>query len=146
MTSNVSSSVSVSSTQRDIATIERPEYEVLELTSGYAKSRRWFILWFPVGNHNTQAELAENAAYDAVARVENCDEVMLPHTKSKRIVIPLLLVNVVLKDMSVRGRCVAVKTDAELAAQSGAVVVPVPEDETDTPKALRSPDAPAPAP
>jgi hypothetical protein len=141
MTSNVQSSVNISNGDRDLATLEREEYEVLETGVGQANAKRWFILWFPVGNHDTKAELEENAAFDAVARVKDCDEVILRHTKSKRIVIPLLLVNVVVNRLTLRGRCIAVKGDDELAAQGAGIPIAIVEE-----PAMPEPPPPPPPP
>lgn len=119
----VSSQISMSSTERDIATLQRDEYEVLGTAEGKAFGRRVFILWFPVGEQMSTPELEANAAYDAVGKVKNCDEVLFPHTKNRRIVIPLLLVNVVIKKVKLRGRCVRMKHDGELGVAVEAEVV-----------------------
>ena len=109
-----STSVEVSSGGRDIATIERGEYKLLGVGEGEAKARRWFLLWFPIGNQETQQELETNAAFDAVTDVKDCDEILFPHTKTRRLIIPLLLVTVVIKKVELRGRCIALKPDNQL--------------------------------
>ena len=109
-----STSVQVSSSGRDIATIERAEYGLLSVGAGEAKSRRWFLLWFPIGSQETQQELEANAAFDAVTHVKDCDEVLLPHTETKRFIIPLLLITIVVKKVQLRGRCIALKPDDQL--------------------------------
>ncbi len=102
---------------RDVATLARHEYEVLGTAQGRDKTTRVFVLWFPVGQHKSPAEVWDSAYYDAVRRVEDCDGLLLPRARTKRIVIPLLLVNVIVKRTDVAGRCIRIKTDEELAAE-----------------------------
>lgn len=111
---SVSTSVSVAQTGRDINTLTRGEYEVLGTTAGEAKTTRWFFLSFPVGGQTSTAEVEENAYYNAVGKVTGCDALMMAHSKHRRVIVPLLIVNVVRYEASVRGRCVSLKDDLQL--------------------------------
>lgn len=115
---NVSTSVSVAQTGRDINTLTRDEYEVLETSSGQAKVTRWFFLSIPVGGQTSAQEAEENAYFNAVGKVTGCDALMVPHSRHRRVVVPLLLVNVVRYEASVRGRCVSLKDDPQLAGEA----------------------------
>lgn len=130
---DMSSQVTVNSTERDIATLERGQYEVLAPVEGSAYGRRVFILWFPVGAQETRQELEANAAFNAVAKRQGCDELMFPHTKSTRILIPLLLVNVAISRVRLKGRCVRMLHNAELG-----IGVEVEADSVDDPTAAPS--------
>ncbi len=111
---SVSTSVSVAQTGRDISTLTRDEYEVLDTTAGDSKATRWFFLSLPVGGQTSAAEVEENAYYNAVGKVTGCDALMMAHPKHRRVIVPLLIVNVVLYEASVRGRCVSLKNDPQL--------------------------------
>lgn len=115
---SVSTNVSVAQTGRDINTLTREEYEVLDTTSGESKATRWFFLSIPVGGQASAAEVEENAYYNAVGKVTGCDALMIPHSKHRRVVVPLLIVNVVRYEASVRGRCVSLKDDLQLGGDA----------------------------
>jgi hypothetical protein len=115
---NVATNVSVAQMGRDINTLTREEYEVLSTTSADAKATRWFFLSFPVGGQTTANEVEENAYYSAVGKVSGCDALMMAHPKHRRVVVPLLIVNIVRYEASVRGRCVALKDDLQLDGQA----------------------------
>jgi len=115
---SVSTSVSVAQTGRDINTLSRDEYEVLGTTSGDAKATRWFFLSIPVGGQTNTAEVEENAYYNAVGKVTGCDKLMMAHAKHRRVIVPLLLINVVRYEASVRGRCVSLKDDPQLVGEA----------------------------
>ncbi|RMG95515.1 MAG: hypothetical protein D6705_13475 [Deltaproteobacteria bacterium] len=114
---SLTSQVSLDTGGRDVATLQRHEYEVLGTAAGKDKTTRVFVLWFPVGQHKSASEVWDGAYYDAVHHVEGCDGLLLPRAQTKRIVVPLLLVNVIVKRTAVEGRCIRVKTDEELEAQ-----------------------------
>ena len=113
--STLSSQVTIDQDGRDVATLDRSEYTVLGTAAGRDKTTRVFVLWFPVGNHKSPAEVWDSAYYDAVEHVEGCDGLLLPRAKTKRIVIPLLLVNIIVKKTALKGRCIQIKDDDELA-------------------------------
>lgn len=115
---NVSTSVSVAQTGRDINTLTRDQYEVLDTTAGEAKATRWFFLSIPVGGQTSSAEVEENAYYNAVGKVSGCDALMMSHPKHRRVIVPLLLINVVRYEASVRGRCVALKDDLQIEGKA----------------------------
>ena len=113
--STLSSQVNIDQDGRDVATLDRSEYTVLGTAAGRDKTTRVFVLWFPVGNHKSPAEVWDSAYYDAVEHVDGCDGLLLPRAKTKRIVIPLLLVNIIVKKTALKGRCIQIKDDDELA-------------------------------
>ena len=115
---NVATSVSVAQTGRDINTLTREEYEVLSTTSADARATRWFFLSFPVGGQTSANEVEENAYYSAVGKVSGCDALMMAHPKHRRVIVPLLIVNIVRYEASVRGRCVALKDDLQLDGEA----------------------------
>ena len=98
-----------------VATLTRDEYEVRGTSSGKDKTTRVFVLWFPVGNHKSASEVWDSAYSNAVDNAEDCDGLLLPRTQVKRVVVPLLLVNVIVKKVQVKGRCIRIKDDAALA-------------------------------
>ncbi len=98
-----------------VATLTREEYEVRGTSSGKDKTTRVFVLWFPVGNHKSASEVWDSAYSNAVDNAEDCDGLLLPRTRVKRVVVPLLLVNVIVKKVQVKGRCIRIKDDAALA-------------------------------
>ncbi len=98
-----------------VATLTRDQYEVGDTTSGKDKTTRVFVLWFPVGNHKSASEVWDTAYANAVDHAKDCDGLLLPRTRVKRVVVPLLLVNVIVKKVQVQGRCLRIKDDAALA-------------------------------
>lgn len=112
---SVATSVSVAQTGRDTATFARDEYEMLDSTSGEAKATRWFFLTVPLGAQTSADEVEENAYYQAVGKVTGCDALMMAHPKHRRVVVPLLIVNIVRYEAEVRGRCISLKDDPQLA-------------------------------
>lgn len=150
---NVATSVSVAQTGRDINTLTRDEYEVLATTSADAKATRWFFLSFPVGGQTTANEVEENAYYSAVGKVSGCDALMMAHPKHRRVVVPLLIVNIVRYEASVRGRCVALKNDLQLDGKAPSTLeatkleasAPVPPAQPAQPGQPVQPAAPPPA-
>lgn len=114
-TTNVQSSVEINQQARDIATLERHEYEVIETSLGTNKSTGVFVLTLPVGSHTTHGEQVDSAYYNAVDRIPECDAMLMPRVDTKRILVPLLLINIVVKKVTVKGRCIHVKDDATLA-------------------------------
>jgi hypothetical protein len=111
---SITTSVSVAQTGRDINTLTREEYEVLDTSAGESEATRWFFLSIPVGGQTSAEEVEQNAYYNAVGKVTGCDALLIPHSKHRRVIVPLLIVNVVRYEASVRGRCVALKDDLQL--------------------------------
>lgn len=101
---NTSVSVNNSSSQ-DIATLRRSEYELMGQATGQMASRQVFVLWFPVGAQKSRAELIENAYYKAAETVPGCDALLLPRTQTNTVFVPLLLVNVLSRRVTLQGRC-----------------------------------------
>jgi|GEM_PF-1751264 len=114
---SVSSSVSVTQTGRDLETLTRDEYEIVDTSIGEDKSTSFYVLTIPVGNQTTVEEMTENAYYRAVDRLPECDSLIMPRASVKRTVIPLLLVNIVIKKTLVKGRCAHLKGDREPVAK-----------------------------
>lgn len=108
---NVSSNVEINQTGRDVATLERHEYEVIETSIGKNKSTSVFVLTLPVGSHTTHSEQVDSAYFAAVDRVPGCDSMLMPRVETKRTLVPLLLINIVVKRTTVKGRCIHVKED-----------------------------------
>ncbi len=99
--------------------LERGDYEVLGQAEGSDASSSWFVLWFPVGGIRTKNEIIDAAYFDAVESVPGCDALLIPRVKSRRIVIPLILVNVVIKRNKLKGRCVRILGDQERGLERG---------------------------
>lgn len=116
-TTNVENSVEVNQTGRDIATLERHEYEVIETSIGMNKSTGIFVLTLPVGSHTTPGEQVDSAYYNAVDRIPECDAMLMPRVDVKRTLVPLLLINIVVKKTTVKGRCIHIKDDPTLAGE-----------------------------
>lgn len=108
----MSNTVQVNQTGRDIATLRRDEYDVIETSIGEDKSTAVFLVTFPVGRHTTKDESISSAYYNAVDRVPDCDAMMMPRVDVKRVVIPLLLINIVIKKTRVKGRCIQISDAA----------------------------------
>ena len=113
---SVSSSVSVTQTGRDLATLSRDEYEIVDTSIGEDKSTSFYVLTIPVGNQTTVEEMTDNAYYRAVDRLPECDSLLMPRASVKRTIVPLLLVNIVIKKTLVKGRCAHLKGDRESEA------------------------------
>ncbi len=116
---SVSSSVEVSQTGRDVATLERHEYEVLETSIGVSKSTSVFVLTLPVGSQTSHDEQVGSAYFQAVSREKGCDALLMPRVDTKRTLVPLLLVNLVFKRVTIQGRCIHVKEDEVLGDEGG---------------------------
>lgn len=111
---SVSSSVEVSQTGRDVATLERHQYEVLETSVGQNKNTSVFVLTLPVGGQTSHEEQVDTAYSFAVSRVPGCDALLMPRVETKRVLVPLLLVNFAFKTITVKGRCIHIKDDGVL--------------------------------
>ncbi len=139
---SVSSSVEVNQTGRDVATLERHEYEVIETSIGMNKATSVFVLTIPVGSHTSQSEQVDSAYFAAIDRVPGCDAMLMPRVDTKRTLVPLLLVNIVVKRTTVKGRCIHVKDDGVLRDGDAATsdsgggddgTAPAPEVEAEAP-------------
>ncbi|MEM7152742.1 MAG: hypothetical protein AAF799_07860 [Myxococcota bacterium] len=116
-TTNVQSSVEINQQGRDVATIERDEYEVIDTSIGTSKATSVYFLTIPVGNHTTGDEQIDAAYYNAVDRIPECDALMMPRVTTKRTLVPLLIVNIMVRKTTVKGRCLHIKDDATLAGE-----------------------------
>lgn len=119
-TTNVSSSVQINDQGRDVATLQRDEYEVIGTSMGQDKSTQVFFLTIPMGSQTGAAEGAENAYYDAVDRDPQCDALLMPRAATKRIVIPLIIINIVIRKNRVKGRCIHVLENDQLDGEASA--------------------------
>ncbi|MEQ1569733.1 MAG: hypothetical protein ABMA64_29125 [Myxococcota bacterium] len=111
--STLSTSVSVIQQEagaRDVAVLEREDYEVLDIARGSATAQQVFLLWFPVGVQKTKGDLTETAYFEAVNTVERCDAILLPYTDTRTVVVPLLVVNFVKREVQLRGRCITLQS------------------------------------
>jgi hypothetical protein len=79
------------------------DYKVLKSTSGKASTSRFYILFFPVGRLKNDAELYENAYYNAVNNCDSADAIILPMRKNRKLTIPLILINYQRKEIEVKG-------------------------------------------
>lgn len=110
-TTNVSSNVEVNQQGRDLATLTRDQYDVIETSIGEDKSTSVFLLTLPVGKQTTKDESVGTAHFNAVDRVPECDALTMPRVDVRRVVIPLLLVNIVVRKTRVKGRCINIKSE-----------------------------------
>ncbi len=117
VSTNVSSSVQINQQGRDVATLEREEYEVIGSSTGTDKSRLFYVLTIPVGSQTSSSEGESNAYAAAVDRNSECDALMMPRVDTKRSIIPLLLINIVIRKTVVKGRCIHIKEDDVLRAE-----------------------------
>lgn len=111
---NVSSSVEVNQTGRDVATLARHEYEVLATSVGQNKSTSVFVLTLPVGGQTSHQEQVDTAYSAAVSHVPGCDAMLMPRVETKRVLVPLLLINFAFKTITVKGRCIHIKENDAL--------------------------------
>jgi len=100
--------------------LHREDYEALGIAEGRDRSASWFVLWFPVGGIRSKSEIIDGAYYDAVESVPGCDGLLVPRVKSQRYLVPLLLVNVVVRRHAVKGRCFHIISDRERANERDA--------------------------
>lgn len=105
-TTNVSSNVEINQQGRDVATLRRDEYEVLDTAIGYDQSNQVYFLTIPIGSLTGASEGVDNAYFDAVASNVDCDALSMHRVQTKRIVIPLLIINIVVRKNRVQGRCI----------------------------------------
>lgn len=111
---SVSSSVEVNQTGRDVATLARHEYEVLTTSVGKNKSTSVFVLTLPVGGQTSHQEQVDTAYSVAVSGVPGCDALLMPRVETKRVLVPLLLINFAFKSITVKGRCIHIKENDAL--------------------------------
>jgi len=105
ISTNVSSNVEINEQGRDLATLTRDEYEIIETSIGEDKQVGVFVFTLPVGQQTTKEEGAASAYYAAVDRIPECDALMSPRVSVKRTLIPFLLINIVIRKTRVKGRC-----------------------------------------
>ncbi|MFM2386961.1 MAG: hypothetical protein RL660_1718 [Bacteroidota bacterium] len=106
---NVQSNVTVSDASSQVEPLKYSEYTVLKSTKGTATTNKVYFLFIPLGKTKTDAELYENAYFDAVESCEGADALILPMRKSKKLTIPLLIINYQRKQVTVKGVGVQVK-------------------------------------
>lgn len=94
--------------------LSRDEYEILGVGEGEDRTVGVFILWFPAGNQKSNAELSDTAYFKAVDSQEGCDAMRMARAKTRRVVVPLLLVNVIIKSVGVKGRCIRMRSLEEI--------------------------------
>ncbi len=152
VSSSASSSVEVNNQGRDLATLSRDEYEIIETSIGEDKSTGVFLVTIPVGQQTTKDEAADSAYYAAVDRIPECDVLLMPRVSVKRVLIPLLLVNIVVRKTRVKGRCAHLKGEKEGVVNSrgafdsktvdGSTPDAAPEPSSDPPPEPQPPVAP----
>jgi hypothetical protein len=106
---SVQSNVTVSDASTQVEPLKFAEYNVLKSAKGTASTNKVYFLFIPLGKTKTDAELYENAYYDAVESCEGADALILPMRRSKKLTIPLLIINYQRKQVTVKGVGVQVK-------------------------------------
>ncbi|MBL4686067.1 MAG: hypothetical protein JKY37_15845 [Nannocystaceae bacterium] len=156
---SASNNVEINTQGRDIATLNRDEYEIIETSIGEHKQTSFFLLTIPVGKQTSKSEGVDGAYYAAVDRIPECDVLMMPRVSVERVLIPLLLVNIVIRKTRVKGRCAHLKGEREgvvnsrgaFAAKTITGETPVEDSKVDedvptpSPEAGKTPEASAPS-
>ena len=106
--SKTTTGVTITNSTSQIESLKKDDYQVLRTTTGKASTRRFYILFIPIGKHKTNSELYDNAYYSAVENLPNADALILPHQKTKKLTIPLLLFNYNKRTTTVTGVGVSV--------------------------------------
>lgn len=88
--------------------LKRTDYSLLSTTTGEAKAKQFYILFFPIGKSKNSQELESNAYNQAVENCSGADAVILPRTEYKRFLIPLLIFNYSSRSIKVNGRGVKI--------------------------------------
>ncbi len=101
--------VNIHNHNAQIEPLKREDYTILQTTSGKASTSRFYILFFPIGNHKTNDELFNSAYYEAIDNLANADALILPRQDIKKFTIPLILVNYSQRTVSVSGVGISVK-------------------------------------
>lgn len=115
---NVATSVVLNQNGESMQALARDEYEVLGTGEGKDNTVGVFILWFPAGNQKSNAELNDSAYFSAVDSHAGCDAMRMGRAKTRRVVIPLLLVNIIIKSVRVKGRCIRMRSLEEINADN----------------------------
>jgi hypothetical protein len=110
---SVNTNVTVSDPAQQVEALKRDEYVVLGKAKGKASTQRFYFLFIPIGKMKNDAELYENAYFDAVSNCDSCDAVLLPRRKNTKLTIPLLLINYQRKAIEVQGVGIKVKTGVD---------------------------------
>ena len=105
--------ISVTNNTAQIEALKRDEYDVIKTTTGKATSSTFYILFFPIGKHKSNADLYENAYYDAVENLPDSDGLILPRAKTSRFILPLIIFNYSQRTTKVSGLGVSVKGKTE---------------------------------
>ena len=93
-----------------ISELKREDYEVLPEVKGTAKSTKVYFLFIPLSG-KSKTKLRSQAYNKAVAQISECDGIVRPRYEEKRIVIPLIVINVVLRRTHAFGKGFRIKTD-----------------------------------
>ena len=101
--------VTVTNDNAQIESLKREDYKVLKRTTGKASTTRCYILFIPIGKHKSNEELYDNAYYSAVENLPDADALILPHQKTKKLTIPLILFNYNRRTTTVTGVGISVK-------------------------------------
>jgi hypothetical protein len=113
--SSTSTSVNVAREAQAIATVQRSEYALLSNAEGKASEVQWFVLWFPVGTHKSHAQIYDDAYYKAADNVAGCDSILFARTRMRTVFVPTLFVNVLSRQLTLKGRCIRLLDNDELA-------------------------------
>jgi hypothetical protein len=85
--------ITITNNTAQIEALKKEDYSVLRTTTGKASTVRCYILFIPIGKHKSNAELFDNAYYEAVDNLPNADALLLPRQEIKKVTIPLILFN-----------------------------------------------------
>jgi len=107
--SKTTTGVTITNTSSQIESLKKEDYTVLRTTTGKASTTRCYILFIPIGKHKTNNELFDNAYYSAVENLPNADALLLPHQKTKKLTVPLLLFNYNRRTTTVTGVGISIK-------------------------------------
>ena len=109
---SVSTTIAVSNNAAQIEALKKDDYTVLRKTTGKASTKRFYILFIPVGKHKSNSELFDNAYYNAIENIPNADALILPRQKIKKSIIPLILLNISKRTTTVSGLGISVNDKA----------------------------------
>jgi hypothetical protein len=107
-TQSQNSTVQINTAQQ-IQALTPSEYEVLRQTNGSASSKRFYILFIPIGKHKTTEELYENSYYNAVENLPSADALLLPRQSISRFTLPLILFTYDKRTVSTTGVGISLK-------------------------------------
>ncbi len=93
-----------------ISELKREDYEVLPEVKGTSKSTKVFFLFIPFSGKSKE-KMKRQAYNRAVAQASECDGIIRPRYEEKKIVIPLIIFNIVIRQTHAYGKGFRIKTD-----------------------------------